>query len=251
MEQFQQAVLSDAVLTQVKSYVTDSWPPHRSLPENLLPFFRIREELSVVDEVLIRAERLVVPSSLSAQLIATAHESHPGIVRTKARLREKFWWPGMDNQVETAIKSCSSCQEAVKSAKASTALMQPVEFPERPWQKVAIDIVGPLERAPQNCRFVITLIDYHPKWAEVNFSSEVTSRTVMEFLLNVFSREGYPDEVVCDNGPQFTSREFVHFLQERSIRLSHSSVYYPEANGQIERFNRTFKAFIQLAVLER
>lgn len=250
-EQFEQAVLADATLQKVKAFVNGSWPSHRDLPEGLEPYFRVRDELSVVSELLLRAERLVVPSSLVAQLVATAHETHQGIGRTKARLREQFWWPRMDVHVEEAVHNCSICQAADKSAKTSPAPLQPVELPERPWQKLAIDIVGPLERAPPDCRFVLTLVDYFSKWPEVQFSREISTRTVTEFLLNVFAREGYPEEIVCDNGPQFTSKEFVNFLQERVIRLSHSSVYYPQANGQIERFNRTFKTYLQLARLEQ
>lgn len=250
-EQFEQAVRADLTLQKVKAYVTGSWPSHRNVPEDLKPYFRVREELSVVGDLLLRAERLVVPSSLVAQIVATAHETHQGIGRTKARLREQFWWPRMDSHVEEAVHNCSICQEADKSTKTSPAPLQPVELPERPWQKLAIDIVGPLERAPLDCRFVLTLVDYFSKWPEVQFCREVSTRTVNDFLLNIFAREGYPEEIVCDNGPQFTSKEFVDFLQERAIRLSHSSVYYPQANGQIERFNRTFKTYLQLARLEQ
>lgn len=87
--------------------------------------------------------------------------------------------------------------------------------------------------------------------ADVQFCSEVSSRTVINFLLHVFAREGYPDVVVCDNGPQFSSREFIEFLKDRAIRLVHSSVYYPQANGLVERFNRVFKNFVQVAMLEQ
>lgn len=250
-DEFKQAVLGDICLQQVKSFVMTSWPPHKCIREQIKPFFNIREELSVVDDLLLRAERLVVPSSLSAQIIATAHETHQGITRTKARLREQFWWPGMDKEVETAVKNCSVCLEADKSAKTSPAPMQPVEWPQRPWQKLCIDIVGPLEHVPQNNRFIITLVDYHSKWPEAYFCSSVSTSTVKEFLTGVFSREGYPEEIVTDNGPQFISREFKEFLHDRAIRLSHSSVYYPQANGQVERFNRTLKNYVQVCLLER
>lgn len=82
-----------------------------------------------------------------------------------------------------------------------------------------MNIVGPLERAPPDCRFVPTLMDYYSKWPEVQFCREVSTRTVNEFLLNIFAEEGYPEEIVCDNGPQFPSKEFVDFLQERAIHL--------------------------------
>lgn len=249
-DQFEQSTSDDATLAKVKEYVTSSWPPHKLVPSHLLPYFMLRNELSVVNNLLLRGERLVVPQSLAHQVISTAHEAHPGIVRTKARLRERFWWPGMDRQTEVAIQNCSVCQKADKSAKTAPAPLQPVPFPERPWQKVAIDIVGPLERAPQDCRFAITLVDYFSKWPEVQFSNEVSTRTITNFLLSIFSREGYPDEIVTDNGPQFSSREFSQFLDERGIRLTHSSVYYPQANGLVERFNRVFKDFVQVAALE-
>lgn len=250
-EEFKQAVLNDDCLQTVKSFVCGSWPPQKSVPEEAKPFYSVREELSIVDDLLLRAERLVVPSSLTAQFIAVAHETHPGITRTKARLRELFWWPRMDKQVESAVKNCHICLEADKSAKTSPVPLQPVEWPERPWQKLGLDIVGPLEHAPRNSRFAVTLVDYHSKWPEVYFCSEVTTSTVKEFLTSVFAREGYPEEIVCDNGPQFTSREFITFLQNRAIKLSHSSVYYPQANGQVERLNRTLKNFIQVSLLER
>nr|XP_037291048.1 uncharacterized protein K02A2.6-like [Rhipicephalus microplus] len=133
----------------------------------------------------------------------------------------------------------------------SPAPPQPVELPERPWQKLAIDIVGPLERAPPDCRFVLTLVDYFSKWPEVQFSREVSTSTMTEFLLNVLARRGYPEEILCDNGPKLMFKEFVNFLHEQVIRLSHSSVYYPQGNVQIERFNGTFNTYLQLARMKQ
>lgn len=112
----------------------------------------------------------------------------------------------MDKQAESAVKNCHICLEADKSAKTSPASLQPIDWPERPWQKLGLDIVGPLEHAPHNSQFAITLVDYHSKWPEIYFCSEVATSTVKDFLTSVFAREGYPEEIVCDNGPQFTSR---------------------------------------------
>ncbi|XP_037555211.1 uncharacterized protein K02A2.6-like [Dermacentor silvarum] len=155
----------------------------------------------------------------------------------------------MDKQVEIAIHNCTVCQAADKSAKTAVTPLQPVPLPERPWQKVVIDIVGPTEKAPHDCRFAITLVGYFSKLPEVQFCSHLSTRTVTVFLLSVFSRGRYPDEIVCDNGPQFCSREFNQFLKDCAIRLSHSSLYYPQANGLVGRFNRVFKNLVQTALL--
>lgn len=80
---------------------------------------------------------------------------------------------------------------------------------------------------PADCRFAITAIDYFSKWPEVCFSAKVTAATVISFLRSIFSREGYPDEIVTDHGPQFTASEFDSFLKERGITHAYSAVYHP------------------------
>ena len=93
-----------------------------------------------------------------------------------------------------------------------------VPFHEGPWEKLGLVIVVPFEKAPPNMRFTISLIDYHSKWPEVGFVEKVKkSHSVITFLTAVFSREGFPLEIVTDHGPQFMSKEFQDFLEERKI----------------------------------
>lgn len=153
--------------------------------------------------------------------------------------------------MENAVRHCYICQAADKSAKPVFAPLQPVSFPEKPWDKLGLDIIGPLSNVPSDCRFAITLIDYYSKWPEVCFVRDVTSDAVITFLTSIFCREGFPTCLVTDNGPQFKSQQFETFLSERGIQHLCSSYYYPQANGQVERFNRVLKEYIQLAKLEQ
>ena len=123
-------------------------------------------------------------------------------------------------------------------------------WPNAPWEKLAIDIVGPFHSAPNDCRFVSTLVDYYSKWHEVAFTSDVTSATVIAFLSAVFSREGNPLELVTDNGPSFVSAEFKAFLAAPDITHCRSSIYYPQSNGEVERWNRVLKDCLQTADIE-
>lgn len=248
--QLQAATAESETLQTVIKYIASGWPAKKILSPEVKPYHEVKEELSVIDNIVFRGDRIVVPETLTSELVVFAHDTHPGITRTKQRLRGKFWWPRMDTEVEHAVRSCHTCQAADKSAKPTNAPLQPVAFPELPWQKLAIDIVGPLNLQQASPRFVITLIDYHSKWPEVYFANTVTSEVVIDFLTNVFSREGYPEEIISDNGPQFKSQVFENFLKERGIKHGVSSVYYPQANGLVERFNRSLKDFIQLSVLE-
>lgn len=245
------ATTEDAILRQVMHFVQSSWPTRKRLAAELTPYYEIRDELSVVDGLVLRTERIVVPAKLRDTFIQLAHESHPGIVKTKQRIREKYWWPCLDKHVEAAVRSCSVCQASDKSVKNWPAPLQPVPLPDRPWDKISIDIMGPFERAPADCRFVIVVVDYFSRWPEIAFCSDITSRTVINFLLAVFAREGYPTELVSDHGRQFTSSEFECFLADRGIKHFFSAVYHPQANGLVERFNRVLKSYIQLALLEQ
>lgn len=123
-------------------------------------------------------------------------------------------------------------------------------YSEQAWEKVAIDLVGPFNRAPIDRRFAITLIDCHSKWPELAFVPQVTSGTVIQFLSAVFCREGDPTELVSDNGSQFVSHEFETFFQDRGIVHRKSSVYHPRERGAVEHFNHSLNDSLQTALLE-
>lgn len=65
----------------------------------------------------------------------------------------------MDAQVKMAIKSCITCQSHDKTAVVRTPPLKPVPLPDGAWEKLAIDIVGPFDMAPADCRFAVTLVD--------------------------------------------------------------------------------------------
>ncbi|KAM7290332.1 uncharacterized protein ISCGN_026977 [Ixodes scapularis] len=77
----------------------------------------------------------------------------------------------MDAAAEHAVRGCLTCQTADKSAKTFPAPLQPIPLPERPWEKLSIDIVGPIEEAPQRHRFVVTVMDYYSRWPEIVLAS--------------------------------------------------------------------------------
>lgn len=209
--------------------------------QNLRAYYLIRDELTVMDDLVIRGtHRLIVPQVMRKKMIELSHESHQGIVRTKQRLREMVlhWWPKMDLQTEAYIKHCSICSQHDKTSVTHTAPLTPVPLPDAAFEKVSVDIVGPFDVAPRDCRYAITLIDYYSKWPEVAFCAKADTNAVITMLTSIFSQEGNPCELVSDNGSQFVSHQFSEFLLKRGIRHIKSSVYYPRSNGEVERFNR-------------
>ena len=97
---------------------------------------------------------------------------------------------------------------------------------------------------------MILVHDFHSKWPEESCTSSVTSGTVIKTLHELFTRWGLPEADTTDNGPQFTSFEFTEFLRCQGIENRVTSLYNPQSNGGVERFNRTMKEGIRASMAE-
>jgi hypothetical protein len=80
--------------------------------EDFARFQILRNELSVARDgkILLRENRIVIPCSLRLHTLKLAHIGHQGVVKTKALLREKVWFPRIDAAVASLIKDCLACQ---------------------------------------------------------------------------------------------------------------------------------------------
>ncbi|XP_054759514.2 uncharacterized protein K02A2.6-like [Lytechinus pictus] len=248
--ELQQATASDSILQRVIEKILHGWSKESSKDSSLKAYYMIRDELTIIDDCVFRGNRVVIPKSLQAILITNAHSAHQGIVRTKQRLRDIYWWSCMDRMVEDAIHNCSLCQSSDKVSNTRNTPLQSVPLPDGPWKKIGIDITGPFNTTQPSYKYAIVAIDYYSKWPEVAFVSEVTTHSVITFLTQVFAREGIPSEVVTDNGVQFVSSEFEDFLKKLGISHSKASLYYPRSNGEVERWNRVLKQTLQIATMQ-
>ena len=101
-------------------------------------------------DLVVRGQRVVVPTLLRPRIVALAHWGHQGMMRSKQRARELLWWPKMDGEVERALKSCEVCAALDKMSRACSTLLQPVPLPEAAWDKVVLDFIGPMQAPRQS-----------------------------------------------------------------------------------------------------
>ena len=152
----------------------------------------------------------------------------------KALARGVVWWPGMDVELESKVKTCGACQANRKSP--PQAPLHPWEWPSKPWSRLHIDFAGPFLG-----RTFLIVVDAHSKWLEVTPVSSTSSQQVVRVLRNLFSTHGLPDVIVSDNGTAFTSVEFETFMKRNGIRHVRCAPYHPSSNGLAERAVQTFK----------
>lgn len=232
---------NDEVLRNVTNLIQNGWPPKQdALNEELRPYHRFRDELSYNDGIVLRGEKILVPISLRTRLLHLAHQSHMGLSKTKSRLRQTYWWPAMDTDVENLVRNCFCCRQIPRDSP-----VQVTEWCTRPWNHLAIDIAGPKFDAHGKPFYLIALVDNHSKYVMCRIVRSIVTRIVIDFLKSAFAIFGLCAKITTDNGVQFTSNEFVEFLRQNGIAHSRSAIYNPQANGGIERVNRNFKKLFQ------
>ena len=216
----------DRVLTKVMLCVMEGWPKVCQ-DVDLQKYHQVREYLSVDQGCLVFGFRVVIPESLRDRMLEELHETHCGVVKMKAVARSFVWWPGLDKDVESWVRNCDACASYKDSP--PSAPLRPWPWAERPMQRVHVDF-GDFQGTQ-----LLVMVDVHSKWIEaVQMHSTTTSATV-NVLRRFMASFGVIEELVSDNGPQFTSKEFAMFCRQNGIRHTLVAPYHGASNGAAER----------------
>ena len=225
----------DEVCKKVKEFCQTSWPDNSVLKGELNSYAKVKDELSVNEDLLLRGSRLIIPTSLRPEILNKLHSAHQGVVKCLERAKHSVWWPGVRRDIISIVEKCTvCCKHRVQHAEP----LIPSPFPGRPWEKVGTDL---FEWKKSN---YIVVIDYYSRYIEIAKLSSTTSSDVVRHLKSIFARHGIPNTVVSDNGPQFSSSTFSDFSKSYGFNHTTSSPRYPQANGQAERAVRTVKELL-------
>ena len=208
---------------------------------------KVKDLLSVKNGLVLKEDKLLIPSSLRQRCMDIAHSTHLGIEKTKQFLRSKVWWPGLDKDVTEFIKNCGTCLAVNPDGQERLEPLKIKHVPTKPFSTVHIDLFGPLESGVT----ILGIIDELSRWPELYVLERTQTKDVIEALDTTFCRFGNPDHLVSDNGPQFISWEFKNYLDREGIGHHLVTPYYPQANSSIERFFRTLKKFVKVCSIEK
>ena len=186
-----------------------------------------------------------MPAKLRDRVVDLAHEGHQGLTKTKQRLRSKVWSAGIDRQVEAKCKTCYGCQ--LVGLPTPPEPLKHIEFPSQPWQDLAADLMRPLPSG----EYVFVVVDYFSRYFEVDILRSVTSATIIGNLERTICTHGLRQSLKTANGLQFTSEEFGTFLKSNGIQHRTSTPLWPQANGEIERQNRSLLKALKIGQAEK
>jgi hypothetical protein len=125
--------------------------------------------------------------------------------------------------------------------------MCPTELPGERWSQLAIDVCGPFPTG----EYIVVVTDNYCRWPKAKILKTVTSASILKWLNKVFAQHGYPHVLKSDNASYFTSEEFKSTLNSWGIQLRTVTEYWPQANGEVERFNEVIKKHVLTSQAEQ
>ena len=111
LKEIQKAQDEDEICKEVKKYCNDQWPDKDHVTPAVKPYWSVQRELIIVDGLLLKGARLVIPSSLQRKTLNQIYEGHQGINKCRERAKISVWWPGLSAQIKVMVEDYTTCSK--------------------------------------------------------------------------------------------------------------------------------------------
>ena len=184
---------------------------------------------------------------------SSANGAHFGRDKTLHKIKQRYFWPTMTEDISNHIKSCLPCAQFNPRRQKSPGALKPLKPPDGVWQLIAMDFHGPLTPASQRGnKYIISATDILSKFVVTKAVKDCTARTAARFVKeDLISKFGTPRCILTDNGTHFTAGMMEELLNQIGITHLYATPYHPQTNGQVERYNSTMDAKIGALSNER
>jgi transposase InsO family protein len=206
-------------------------------------------------ELTVYNGKIYIPKTLRQRIIAWYHEYlvHPGMDRMEKTLRQTLVWPDLRKDVGRYVRTCRICQLCKGPRKQYGHLPLKTAEPAVPWNRVNVDMIGPLTVRATNGVFqlrALTMIDPATGWFEVKDVKEASATSCMEAMDDTWlSRYPRPEFLGYDGGSEFKS-VFDQMRLNYGMKRVQTTAYNPQSNGIIERVHAVLNNCLKTFELE-
>jgi len=162
---------------------------------------------------------------------------HFGFAETYRAISLKYYWPQMGTVIKEYVQSCDACQRRKRPQRNEP--LHPIKVGQ-PFDRVGMDIVGPLPVTIRGNKYIVVMTEYLTKWPEARAIPDAKAASVVSFFYeDVICRHGCPKVLLTDQGTHFVNELLDSLCNRLGVKHRLSSAYRPQTNGLTERFNRT------------
>lgn len=223
-----------------------SWDRINKMIENTL--FNTKIVITVcTNDIIIPLE--TERQELISEYHASALGGHKGVAKTYQRIREKYYWPGMRAEIQNYISECRNCQLKKLVRKKVRQPMVLTDTPGAAFDKISMDIMGPLPVTRTGNSYILTIQDLLSKYSLAIPLGKSGAIDVAEAFANEFiCVYGAPKALLTDQGSHFLNSLMKAIARKFKIKRYQTTAYRPQANGSIERSHHVLWEYLKQLV---
>ena len=128
----------------------------------------------------------IIPKSQKYTVLVEAHNNlgHRCNSHTYCLIKCQYYWKGMNKDIRIYIANCVLCQW--EKAKVQQYPLQMTEIPNRPFDKIAIDLVTECETSTSGNKHILTIIDHLTRWPEAFPIPNKSADTIVTTFINEY-----------------------------------------------------------------
>ena len=210
--------------------------------------FQLRQQTIVTKE-----GKIWIPKEKRKEMIKKMHVllTHAGAEKVMKYITDNYDMYNLKEEVKETIRHCEPCQRTktiTTKTKEDTIRLTAKE----PWEKIYIDICGPLQETFRKKKYIIAIIDQYSKYISLSAVSKQDDETVKDTIMTKWILKfGAPKEIHMDCGKVFESKRIAEMAIATGTKLCFSSPYHHNTNGIIERQFRTIRDYINCSIQDR
>ena len=199
----------------------------------------------------VRAQ-LFIPAALKHEILLAGHDDptagHLGIFKTYEKLRLRYYWRGMFQDVQHWCRSCVHCAMKKTPRARHKAPLLPIPV-EGAFDRVAVDCVGPFPPSKSGNRYLVVFSDYLTRWPEAFAVPTIDAPVIARlFVDEIIGRHGAPRTLLSDRGQNFMSRFIREVCKITNTEKVNTTAYHPQTDGLVERLNGTLVQSLSMYV---
>src|SRR5436190_152070 len=190
------------------------------------------------------------PKDLRSTIIGEMHCSpmggHRGVNKTYHRIKHNYYWENLKSDIQQYIQQCLRCQRRKLVRVKTKQPMIITDTPGSSFDKVAMDIVGPLPKTERGNEYILTLQDQLTKFCIGIPLPNQTAETIAEAFVDKFICVlGAPKAILTDQGRNFISDLMKKVSKLFRIRKFRTTAFHPQSNGSLERSHHALGEYLK------